>query len=35
MDVSSRSDFIEFLSIKIELWQDYHNHKENMANAGF
>ncbi|NTU99217.1 hypothetical protein HGA64_04420 [Candidatus Falkowbacteria bacterium] len=24
-----------FLIIKLELWETYHNHKENMANAGF
>lgn len=26
---------LSFLSIKLELWESYHNHKENMANAGF
>ena len=25
----------EFLSVRMELWQSYHNHKESMANAGF
>ena len=24
-----------YLALKIELWETYHNHKENMANAGF
>lgn len=25
----------EYLKIKLELWETYHNHKENMSNAGF
>lgn len=24
-----------YLALKLELWQVYHNHKENMSNAGF
>jgi hypothetical protein len=24
-----------FLTTKVQLWETYHNHKENMANAGF
>ena len=24
-----------YLNIKLELWEAYHNHKENMSNAGF
>jgi len=24
-----------FITLKLELWETYHNHKENMANAGF
>jgi len=25
----------DYLTLKIGLWETYHNHKENMANAGF
>jgi|TARA_R100001440_G_scaffold32079_2_gene50611 hypothetical protein len=25
----------EYISVRLELWVAYHNHKENMANAGF
>ncbi|WP_029933344.1 hypothetical protein [Thiomicrospira pelophila] len=25
----------EYLSVRLELWVAYHNHKENMSNAGF
>ncbi len=24
-----------YLTIKLEIWETYHNHKENMSNAGF
>lgn len=27
--------YLNYLTVKLELWQVYHNHKENMANAGF
>ena len=27
--------FGEYLNKKLELWHSYHNHKENMSNAGF
>ena len=27
--------YSEYLSIKLEIWEAYHNHKENMSNAGF
>lgn len=25
----------DYISLRLELWVAYHNHKENMANAGF
>jgi len=25
----------DYISVRLELWVTYHNHKENMANAGF
>ena len=25
----------DYISVRLELWAAYHNHKENMANAGF
>ena len=27
--------YSNYLNIKLELWETYHNHKENMSNAGF
>lgn len=26
---------LQFLSVKLNIWETYHNHKENMSNAGF
>jgi hypothetical protein len=27
--------YSSYLNVKLELWETYHNHKENMSNAGF
>ena len=27
--------YSNYLNLKLELWETYHNHKENMSNAGF
>lgn len=27
--------YSNYLTIKLEIWEAYHNHKENMSNAGF
>ena len=32
MDIIKLKDY---LTVKIQLWETYHNHKESMANAGF
>jgi hypothetical protein len=31
----NESKLAEYLRLKLEMWETYHNHKENMANAGF
>lgn len=35
MEELEESKFTEYLRLKLEMWETYHNHKENMANAGF
>lgn len=35
MDARTEEKLSAYLAIKLELWETYHNHKENMANGGF
>jgi hypothetical protein len=34
-ETMDESKLTEYLRLKLEMWETYHNHKENMANAGF